>query len=155
MKKLVLFDIDQTLITSGGAGSRALFQAFEKLLGISMPQLKSANIRMSGKTDPQIVQEIILACCKDQVSLEQLPDTIKAILDLYVQYLPQLIANTTNFNLHEGVNEILTHLQQNEQIALGLLTGNIEKGARMKLERVNLNGFFPIGAYGSDSGQST
>jgi phosphoglycolate phosphatase len=80
-----------------------------------------------------------------------LPETITAILDLYMQYLPVSIASTTNFGLHEGVSEILNLLQQNEQIALGLLTGNIEKGARMKLERVNLNSFFPVGAYGCDS----
>lgn len=139
------------MITSGGAGSRALYNAFEKLLGISVAQLKSANIRMSGKTDPQIVEEIILACQSEQLAQAKLEEAISGVLDLYLQFLPGEISKTENYHLHEGVSELLDVLAQDKQISLGLLTGNVEAGARLKLDRVNLNKFFPIGAYGSDS----
>jgi phosphoglycolate phosphatase-like HAD superfamily hydrolase len=149
--KLVLFDIDQTLISSGGAGSRALYAAVEKYTAIREGVIKAAGISFAGKTDPQIIEEILLACESEIDKSQGLSRPITEILDLYLQLLPQSIAETEDYFLHEGVNEILLALQENKQTVIGLLTGNVQTGARLKLERVGINHFFPIGSFGSDS----
>jgi len=149
--KLVLFDIDQTLISSGGAGSRALYSAIEKYTAIKKEEIQAAGIGFAGKTDPQIIEEILLSCDSEIDKSKGLSRPIAGILDLYLQLLPQSIAETEDYFLHEGVDEILLALKDNKQIALGLLTGNIETGARLKLERVGINHFFPVGSFGSDS----
>lgn len=151
MNRLVLFDIDQTLISSGGAGSRALLQAVSEFLGISVEQVKTHGIRFSGKTDPQIIKEILLSCHFSEDGQQVFQKAIEEILDLYLQVLPGEVASATNYIVHDGVVEILNALQGDKRIALGLLTGNIEGGARIKLKRVQLDGFFPIGSFGSDS----
>ncbi len=147
--KLVLFDIDHTLISNGGAGRLALYQALRESLQVESQILEAANIRLSGKTDVQILNEFITACvpCCDGISVNK-------VLDRYLQILPEYIENASNTNkcfLHEGVSEILDLLDKDTNVALGLLTGNVEKGAYIKLEPFNLMRYFPIGAYGSDS----
>ncbi len=149
IQKLVLFDVDQTLIFSGRAGSRALIAAIEKYSGISTEKIQAAGIHFAGKTDPQIVEEILRAC--HFYTNEQLQKTVGDILDLYLQLLPQSIAEANDYFIYEGVVEILAALHEDERTAIGLLTGNIEAGARLKLERVQLNHFFPVGSFGSDS----
>jgi phosphoglycolate phosphatase len=156
IKRLVLFDIDQTLISNGGAGRKALYRALQATMSIDLNRPEIADIRMSGKTDPQIVREFIKLSNLDQ---SQTSDTfwqkiISETIDHYLKFLPEeidLVSSTPNYFMHNGVMEILQLLEKDEQIALGLLTGNIEQGARIKLSRFDLNRFFPIGAYGCDS----
>ncbi len=154
--RLVLFDIDQTLIDSGGAGRRALYRALQETLLISLDGLELANISMSGKTDPQIIWEFILASKVENISESEIDrrQIIDQILSLYLKFLPEEInqvAKTPQCFVYDGVMEILQLLENDKRIALGLLTGNIKSGAQIKLEQFNLNRFFPIGAYGCDS----
>jgi phosphoglycolate phosphatase len=147
--KLVLFDVDHTLISNGGAGRKALYQALQECLQVNIETLEAAHIRLAGKTDLQNVREFIVACGHEYT------DAIaNKILDLYLQCLPTFVnraLNTDKCFMHEGVAELLATLEHDEKIALGLLTGNLEKGAYIKLEPFNLMRFFPIGAYGCDS----
>lgn len=140
--KLVLFDIDGTLVNTGGAGSRALNIVFENLFSI-----KDAfkNINMAGKTDIQIIKEG-LRSHNLPLNKEYIHEAIK----LYIKVLSIEINNNRKY-IMPGVKEALEFIQnERDKYSLGLLTGNIEEGARIKLEAFNLNSFFKFGAFGSD-----
>jgi phosphoglycolate phosphatase len=138
--RLILFDIDGTLIDSGGAGTRSLNLAFERLFSI-----KDAfhGISMAGKTDTQIIKEGLI---KHGISTDGNPG---AVIDSYLKHLRKEINNDRK-HVKPGVQEILKKLSLMKDAALGLLTGNLEPGARIKLEPFNLNEYFPAGAFGSD-----
>jgi len=138
--KFLLWDIDGTLLSSGGAGTRAMDLAFEEIFSV-----KDAfkGIRMSGKTDPEIMKEALI---RHSIA----PDgKLPLLMDTYVKHLKLEISNP-NKMLMPGIEEALKALLLTEGFRLGLLTGNIERGARIKLSAFALNGFFPVGAFGSD-----
>jgi len=122
MKKLVLFDIDGTLIDPGGAGRRSLGNTFNEIFAI---RDAFAGIRMAGKTDIQIIKE-----------------------GLSVHGLS--IMNKKK-HINPGVVELLDTLKAMDGYWLGLLTGNIERGARIKLGAFGLNEYFSVGAFGDDN----
>lgn len=137
---LVLFDIDGTLIDSGGAGTRSLNLAFKKLFSI---ENAFHGINMAGKTDKEIIREGLMR--------HGIP--ARGYLDLLVEsYLSHLREEIHNNRRHikPGIYELLEKLSLMREIRLGLLTGNLEPGARIKLEPFRLNAFFPTGAFGSD-----
>jgi len=141
MKRFVLFDIDGTLIDPGGAGRKSVTQAFNKVFSISDA---FASIAMDGKTDIQII--------KEGLSAHRLPAgerVICSIVSEYVKNLKKEIDKKTK-HLMPGVYELLNALQETDGYWLGLLTGNIQQGARIKLGAFNLNGYFPVGAFGDD-----
>jgi phosphoglycolate phosphatase len=146
LKRLVLFDIDETMISSDGAGRRAI----TRVLLAHHDDIPEAalQINMSGKTDPQILSEILALANKAHLSTEQLMETF---IEPYLKILAEEIKASAYYIVHEGILELLERLKEQEGAYLGLLTGNVETGARMKLERFDLNKYFPIGAYGSDS----
>ena len=145
--KLLLFDVDLTLISTGGAGLRALNRACrEKLLLENVMD----GIVPSGKTDPSIVREIFAA-----QSLDQTTCSFNDIIDLYLQFLREEVALSATYRVLPGIGQILAEMSDRRDVVLGLATGNVEKGARIKLERGNLNRFFQFGGYGSDSENRT
>lgn len=137
---LILFDIDGTLIDSGEAGTRSLNLAFEKLFLI-----KNAfhGISMAGKTDTQIMKEGLM---KHGISTD---GNLRAVIDAYLMHLQREINNDRK-HIKPGVCEILEKLSFIRGVELGLLTGNLEPGARIKLNPFDLNRYFPAGAFGSD-----
>lgn len=141
-QKFVLFDIDQTLLYSAGAGLRAMNLALAELAGVPDG---FEGITFAGKTDPLIFREALtihgLRCDDDMVA---------QLTRRYLKHFPKQMAETTAV-LKPGVPQILEEIQSEKYFHLGLLTGNIEEGARLKLARFDLNPFFPIGAFGSDS----
>lgn len=141
-KKLVVFDIDGTLIDSGGAGMAALNAAMEESTGVAEG---FKGIHCAGKTDLQIVRE---AYANHGLSLSQ--GIVVEFFELYVAHLVRTVALKKGC-LKPGVNELLLSLAEEPDMHLGLLTGNVEKGARLKLEPYSLNNFFPLGAFGDDS----
>jgi phosphoglycolate phosphatase-like HAD superfamily hydrolase len=141
--KLILFDIDGTLIFSGYAGSNALKRTFEKFYGIKEP-LK--GIRPDGMTDPEIIREIFRKNLKREVTEEEMEKVLKE----YIENLKETVWNK-DYKVFEGVRELLTSLKKNKEFLIGLATGNIYEGAKIKLLPSNLWDFFEIGAFASDS----
>jgi phosphoglycolate phosphatase-like HAD superfamily hydrolase len=139
--KLVLFDIDGTLIDSGGAGTRSLNYAFEEVFSIHDA---FKGISMAGKTDIQILKEGL-----GTHGLDAENGNVSLLCERYITRLRTEIENPGK-HLKPGITESLGLLEGREGIFLGLLTGNIEPGARIKLDPFRLNGYFPLGAFGND-----
>lgn len=146
-KRLVLFDIDETITSSDGAGRRAIGRALCDIYGVDASKI---TLSMSGKTDPQILKEILKASEKTDEEIDEMLVRKDEMFNIYLGLLEEEIKNAKFFIIHEGVVELLDSLAVHDHGYLGLLTGNIEKGARMKLEQFGLNKYFPLGAYGSD-----
>jgi phosphoglycolate phosphatase-like HAD superfamily hydrolase len=138
--RLILFDIDGTLIDSGGAGVRSLDLALKELFSI---ENGFHGISMAGKTDTQIIKEAI--------TKHGLSDngTVEAVTRAYLGFLREEINNDRK-HVKPGIYAVLEELKPLQDLGLGLLTGNIEQGARIKLEPFRLNDYFPTGAFGSD-----
>jgi len=138
--RLVLFDIDGTLIDSGGAGVRSLDLALKDLFSIDNG---FHGISMAGKTDTQIIKE---GLTKYSIPAN---GNIDAVIEAYLNYLRREINNDRK-HVKPGIYKVLEELKPLQDLGLGLLTGNIEQGARIKLEPFKLNNYFPAGAFGSD-----
>ncbi|MBR4355077.1 MAG: HAD family hydrolase [Elusimicrobiaceae bacterium] len=147
MKKLVLFDLDGTLVDAGGCGRRALVRAMKELYGIE-PKFEHALI--SGRTDLDnfsIVYALIKKGKKPSLT------EIKKMKAKYLELLPDEVhasVRSKKYNLVPGIKKLLTLLAKDKNFILGLGTGNLEKGAQLKLEPSGLAPFFSIGGYGED-----
>jgi phosphoglycolate phosphatase len=138
--RLILFDIDGTLIDSGGAGVRSLNLAMEELFSLYNA---FQGVSMAGKTDIQIIKEGLM-------KYDLFPDgSIGAVINAYLKHLRKEIQNDRK-HVKPGIYQVLEELKDLRDSGLGLLTGNLEAGARIKLEPFMLNGYFPTGAFGSD-----
>jgi len=139
--KFILFDIDGTLLDSGGAGTSSLNMAFEEIFAI-----KEAfrSINMAGKTDMQILKEAF-----ELYKIDHSNGIIPEFYRNYVRLLREHIRKGSG-HIKPGIREALRELQARKECILGLLTGNIEEGARVKLDFFGLNSYFSIGAFGSD-----
>ena len=142
--KLVLFDIDGTLITDGGAARAAYTKALRDVYGY---RGDLARYDFSGRTDPQITEMVLTDAGFGHEGIEE------RIGDLWVRYLAGLQRSATRDRVRvlPGIADLLEVLESRTDVLLGLLTGNIEPGARLKLGAADLNGYFPFGAFGSDS----
>jgi phosphoglycolate phosphatase len=142
-RRLVLFDIDGTLITDDGAARNAFADALADVYDFR------GDVRgydFSGRTDPQIARMIL----HDAGWSER--DVDASLPTLWEHYLAGLARNAPG-RVRElaGVRTLLDAIGADERMTLALLTGNIEPGARLKLGATSLNDFFPFGAFGSDS----
>src|SRR3989454_8090522 len=149
--KLVLFDIDGTILWTDGAGRRAIRRAMVDEVGTAGP---IDGYRLDGKTDPQIVRELLELAKHPAASDER---TILAVCDRYVTLLAEeLESPARRTRLFDGVSELLAALTPHEaagRVLVGLLTGNLERGAVLKLRSAGIDpARFAVGAYGSDSG---
>lgn len=143
--KLVLFDIDGTVLLSDGAGKRAVLRAMREVFGTTGPE----DHRFDGKTDPQIVRELQrLEGHEDDHIDAHLPRAIGRYVELLGEELQR--PGSRSYSL-PGVKELLDELEAREDVVLGLLTGNVVDGARAKLTAVGIDpDRFEVGAYGSD-----
>jgi phosphoglycolate phosphatase len=139
--KLFLFDIDGTLLTTNGAGRAALRSAGADLFAIE-EDLRTINV--SGSTDTSIVQEILL-----HHALEASTATVSRYLGGYLVWLKQHLASQSGAIL-PGVISLLDVLTQDGQ-AIGLLTGNVRRGAEIKLRAHGIWDRFSFGAFGDDN----
>ncbi len=146
MNKLVLFDIDGTILLTAGAGRRAIVAAISEDVGHTAALHR---VRFDGKTDPQIVTELLEAAGHPG---PHQPARVEALCSRYLDLLQvelQQPANKTT--VMPGVHPLLDRLEQ-EGVVLGLLTGNVARGAALKLRSAGLEPErFRVGAYGSDS----
>jgi phosphoglycolate phosphatase len=141
--KLVLFDIDGTLL-SCGSQTRGLFaQALMEVFGTCG---EADRFDFTGRTDPGIVLDLITGAGVPEAEVrEKLP----RMRELYTGRLEAAL-DREGMRLLPGVVEILERLEAREDVTLALLTGNWKPGARTKLSRFDLNRFFPFGAFGCD-----
>ena len=139
--KFILFDIDGTIMDSGGAGTRAMDTAFMELFSV---RNAFQTISMAGKTDMQILRE---GC--ELHSIDYSDGVIPEFYRIYARCLKENM-NSAGGHVKPGIREALRLLHSQEECILGLLTGNIEEGARIKLDFFGLNEYFNIGAFGND-----
>ena len=143
MIRLVLFDIDGTLVHTGRAGSRA----FGKTMASEFNAPESVEkVRFGGRTDPSLARELF-----GFNGIPATPENFRRFFESYVFWLDHLVANTSG-EICRGVPEFIRDLQTlPEPPMLGLLTGNIRLGAEIKLRRYGLWEFFETGGFADDS----
>jgi len=141
--RAVLFDIDGTLLVTGGAGGVAWQRAFEELYGVEADVAEHTD---AGMTDPEIVKIVFREVVGREGSAEE---RAKAI-GCYLKHLPDAVAESGGYRVMPGIEELLPELIE-RGVLLGLVTGNVEAAAHIKLARGRLNRFFSFGGYGSDS----
>jgi phosphoglycolate phosphatase len=139
----ILFDIDGTLISTGGAGAASWRLAFEELYGMPADIGKYTD---AGMTDPEVGR----ATFRNVIGREPTPDEMAVLMSKRNAYLPRTVAESSAYRVLDGVPETLERLSQ-AGFLLGLTTGGVESAAHIKLARADLNHFFCFGGYGSDS----
>lgn len=139
-KRLLLWDIDGTLITTGAAGQRAIARATsEQFQGGELN-----GVEIAGRTDIGIAHQILV-----KYNAPVTDESVRSLLDLYVEFLADELPPGKGRVL-PGVLELLQHAAQAPDSILGLLTGNLERGAKLKLEHYELWHFFAFGAFADD-----
>ncbi len=144
-KKLLLFDIDGTLILTGGIAAGLMAESVAHVLGHPVQW----NIRQFvGNTDRSIISTILRINGSTEGMIDDLTDES---LNYYLSQLEDKLKNGKVVKVLPGVQKLLKTLEQDERFALGLLTGNVREGARIKLAKDGLYDYFPIGAFGDDA----
>lgn len=142
-ERLILFDIDGTLIRDDGAAREAYAAALLEVYGHAQPLV---GYDFSGKTDPQITYWVLGDAGFDRAAVDA---KLESFWALYLEGLAQRVSRS-RVHLLEGVTELLEELEADRRFVIGLLTGNIEPGARLKLAPHELADRFGFGAFGSD-----
>ena len=145
--RAVLFDIDGTLLVTGGAGGVAWQRAFEELHGVEADISEHTD---AGMTDPEIVKIVF----KEVIGREGTREERAKAIGCYLKHLPDAVAESGGYEVMPGIEDLLPRLIE-KGVLLGLVTGNIEAAAHIKLARGRLNRFFSFGGYGSDSPDRT
>jgi phosphoglycolate phosphatase-like HAD superfamily hydrolase len=147
IRKLVLFDIDGTLLLTAGAGRRAIVAAIGEEVG---PSEGFGRVRFDGKTDPEIVTEMLEAAGhRGPHQAERVRSLCRRYVTLLARELEQSVSRIT---VMPGIPALLERLEAEAGVVLGLLTGNVAEGAGLKLRAAGLDpARFRVGAYGSDS----
>ena len=147
--RLVLFDIDGTLVSAGSVARDSILKALEAAYGgwrAGDHHQDRGRYDFSGKTDPQIVRDLVT----EQIGRERCEADLARALDLYLVQLERML-EPASVVPKPGIAALLERLAREPGVTLALLTGNLERGARLKLEPPGFNRYFPFGAFGSDS----
>jgi len=147
MIEAILFDIDGTLLHTGGAGAVAWQRAFLELYEV---EANIAEHTHAGMTDPEIAEIVFREVMHREGSATERAEAIGC----YLGHLADAVAESEGYYVIEGIAELLPRLVE-KGILLGIVTGNIESAAHIKLARGDLNRFFAFGGYGSDSRDRT
>jgi phosphoglycolate phosphatase len=139
----ILFDIDGTLLVTGGAGAASWRLAFDELYGIPADIGKFTD---AGMTDPDVGRKTFEAVLNRKPERKE----FTRLLERRLHYLHTTVAESEHYRVLPGVEELLPKLIEGGYL-LGLVTGNVEAAAHIKLHRAQLNRFFSFGGYGSDS----
>jgi len=143
-RKVLLFDLDWTLIYTGGAGVRALNQAYEKRYGIANA---AKAVVVDGMTDPAICRQMIKVHQKRQADETE----IQALCQTYLEQLAIEVPTSPGFIILPGIPSLLEHLRDHSEVVLALGTGNLKRGAEIKLARPDFWKYFPLGGFSDDS----
>jgi phosphoglycolate phosphatase len=143
--KLVLFDIDGTLLRGNGAARRA----FEGSLAHVFGTAPDPRVQYDGKTDPQIARELMRLAGHDDAAIDE---RLPAVIDGYLERLRREVSTgERHFETLPGVGALLDALEPRQDVVLGLLTGNVADGATIKLQCAGLEvSRFRVNAFGSD-----
>lgn len=141
MRRLILFDIDGTLVRPTGVGRRSLERTFEERYGAREAFL---GMRFHGRTDPDIVLEGLSRIGKG-------PAEIQPAIAHYLRHLRSEVARIQGSILLPGVRELLKTLRATPDVVLGLVTGNVREGAEIKLGKDSIFDWFEVGGFGDDS----
>lgn len=145
MTRLFLFDVDMTLLYSGGAGSLAMDRALYDLFAI---RDGFRSIEFSGRTDTAILRD---ALAQHALLDGSFPDVLERFKDAYLRHLATTLVEVREGRVMPGVPELLPALDARDGVRLGLATGNFRHAAMMKLAHYGLERFFPDGGFGEDS----
>jgi phosphoglycolate phosphatase-like HAD superfamily hydrolase len=140
-KTLLLFDIDGTLVTTGGCGEQALRLAVRDELGVEEDM---REIEIAGRTDTLIARQLLRKHGRPETE-----EGIRGILESYLRHLPRLLPEVQG-RLLPGVGDLLSALQSRADVVLALLTGNLARGAQHKLSHYGVWHYFEFGAYADD-----
>ena len=141
----LLFDIDGTLISTGGASDRAWHRAFL--------ELQDADVNVPDYTGKGIPDPAVgLACFRGAIGREPEPREMEALMALREKYLVEEVETSPGYRVMPGARETLQRLTDEGRL-VGLITGNTTQAAHTKLARADLNGFFTFGGYGSDANE--
>lgn len=140
-RRLLLFDIDGTLITSGGAGENALIDAMRNAFGVSEDL---SEISLAGATDAAIARLLL-----QKHHLADSTENITALLDAYLHHLHERIGRHDG-RLLPGILTLLDRLHRDPACVLALLTGNVSRGAKIKLAHYGVWDYFEFGAFADD-----
>jgi phosphoglycolate phosphatase len=140
---LYLFDIDGTLLLTGGAGRRALNAIFEERYGIDGAM---NDVRAAGNTDPLILRQIF----ETRLGMQPRADEIEAVLEAYVPRLRLELQRSPKFRTMPAAAEVLTFLAADARTSLAIATGNVRPAAWAKLERAGFRDHFTTGGFGCD-----
>jgi phosphoglycolate phosphatase len=142
-RRVVLFDVDGTLIDTGGAGGRSWSYAFREAFGVDGDIRRFSEV---GMTDPVVARETF----EGTMGREPTTDEVIRLMMRYVLRLPVEVQESPGYRVMPGVHDLLERLVDADTL-LGLVTGNIEGAAHIKISRARLGRFFLFGGYGSDS----
>jgi phosphoglycolate phosphatase len=142
--RLFLFDIDGTLVNAGGVGRTAVTRALTEVYGTT-GAIDGYDFR--GRTDPRIVLDLLGQAGFGEADIRA---RLKSYFEVYVRELEALLGDGARVRVLPGVGEVVRALSAREDAVVGLLTGNIEPGARLKLRPTGLWPLFQVGAFGSD-----
>ncbi|MCE9624212.1 MAG: HAD hydrolase-like protein [Deltaproteobacteria bacterium] len=145
MRKLILFDIDGTLLMTGGAGKEAFDRVFSEFYGIEQAW---RDIHPDGRTDPSLIVELFEKNLGRRPSSEEM----ERVSEAYARAMEEALPRSERFRLLPGVVELLDYLADRKIGMLGLATGNFESTAAQKLRHGGLHHYFRFGGYGSDHG---
>ncbi len=145
---LILFDIDGTLIRGAGMGRRGLERAFAEVFLLRVEDFPEVQkVTFGGFTDPMILADMARAL---GIETHRFQAHRTQFEEAYYRHLRVTVAQTADKQLCHGIGELIPRLARNPLLSLGLLTGNLERGARIKLDPFGLNTYFPFGGFGSD-----
>jgi phosphoglycolate phosphatase-like HAD superfamily hydrolase len=147
-KRLILFDIDGTLVNVYGAGRKALEEAYRDVFARDDAAAHLDPVWFAGKTDLYIFRQVAINAGIPAWEYERRYSDLEAV---YLERLRSNVAAHSDKVLLPGVQALLEDLAGRDGLALGLMTGNLEAGARVKLEPWSLNRYFPSGGFGSDA----
>jgi phosphoglycolate phosphatase-like HAD superfamily hydrolase len=145
MQRLVLFDIDGTLMLLDNVANNAFKAMARELFGV---EASIFDIRCSGKTDSLILEEVMLASGVDYHAIQAKKNLA---FDRYCFYFEKYLENGDGYRIYPGVIPLLEQLSSQASVHLGLLTGNVECTAWKKLEKAHLREYFSFGAFGNES----
>lgn len=145
--RAVLFDIDGTLLYTGGAGAVAWQRAFEELYRVEADIEEHTH---AGMTDPEITEVVF----REVIGRPGSEEEHARAMACYLRHLEAAVAESDGYEIKPGIEEILPRLRERGTL-LGIVTGNLEPAARLKLARGGLDRYFGFGGYGSDSRDRT